>query len=186
MKSRHFIGSACALISLGLAPVLAVASPDDQLISFKIYNDPNTPSLGLRYEVFFDLSAVDEDSKSVGWQINEIAFRRYDSYGHVENEWSEVLPEVLTADGLWWVDHASVEEPVLSEFVLPPAVYGTAAVSLGTAGDLSYSLEGQVYEAAPGGPPFPLTAAIDIYAQEDEIPEPDLDDEEEPVEPKIV
>jgi hypothetical protein len=117
----------------------------------------------------------------VGWEIQTIEFHQ-PLGAKLYSVWSEDLPYV-PGDGLWWVDHTDPQDPVRSEFVLPPAMSGTADASEPEVDDLDYELEGETYTPPPGGPPFSVTASLTYYFAMHEDPEdPEEEGEDEPAE----
>ena len=96
---------------------------------------------------------------------------------------ADVFYTYLVQNGLWWIKHADPEDPVLSEFLLPPLLEGVAKAEDPGNDDLEYMVEGVTYDPPPGGPPFEPTAALDYqYALVGQKTPPEEGDDE-PVEP---
>jgi len=184
MKIRVFAGLSCALIAFSLSESVIMATPSDQSINYSIYFDVNDLSQGVYYDYTIDLSPVAQDGNSIGWSIDQVTFHRHETETKGENVWYEEFPEVLSPDGLWWIDYVDPENPTIDEFLMPPAVTGDAQSIWMPNETIMYWLVGIYYY--PCGPsPFPVTGAVKIRVREEGDPDqkPDLDDIPPPVRP---
>lgn len=184
MKIRIFAGLSCALVALSLSGSVSLATPTEQSINYSIYVDENDLSQGIYYDYTLDLSPVAQDGNSIGWSIDRVTFHRHETDTKDENIWSEEFPEVLSPDGLWWIDHVDAENPTIEEFLMPPAVTGDARSLWLPDEVIMYWFMGIYYESC-GSSPFPVTGAVRIRVQEEGDPaqKPDLDDIPPPVRP---
>jgi hypothetical protein len=107
------------------------------------------------------LAASDGNCSATGWAITTLEIRQLDPNNGPDTVWTKADPNVPTADGLWWVNHASVANPHAGEFVLPPHLVGTATATDSNGTDLEYDFVGVTYTppATPTSPPYAVTAA---------------------------
>ena len=161
-SNTKILGAVCSVAALLLAASKAVADdplpeiPTNYNVVYRIHDDPNDPNSPITFAVWLKLTSRDVDGHSVGWEIDEIRFRDPNSSG--DTIWTESDPDVPTADGLWWVEHDDVENPLLKEFGDPPHLKGTAAANDPNDVDLDYDFQGSTYS---GSPPWSSTAGLD-------------------------
>ena len=171
-------------VTLALIPVAAAnAVPNEQTISFEIYETPTDPDsdvvfaveLSLEFDNYFEFG--EGPNGSVGWEITNAKFILPDSGGDIV--WNEAYPDVA----IWWVSHADVHNPAIAEFVEPPLVSGTATPVDQNEDDLDYDFEGEVYSppAPPGEPPHEVTGSLTYTFQRALEPEPIEEADDEPV-----
>lgn len=174
-----------SLLAVGVFPAIAAALPDDYTMVYQMRETPTDPHSDLTFRVTLKLSADQADGDDVGWKVTEILIDQYDLDGNVSDTWSELVPFVDTADGLWWVLHADFDNLLEIEFDLPPVVSGTMPAKSPTTEDLDYSFNGEVYSPPPppGGSPYMFTTAATYMFVLAETEETIGDEEEEPVEP---
>ncbi len=158
------------------------ATPADRTVAYRIYADPANPQGGLLFTVALRLSASTTSGSAVAWEVEEADIVQYASGGNPSRKWSEPSPTVSTADGLWWVTHADPENPLLSEFTMPPSISGVAGAEDPQEPDLEYSIVGRVYVPPPTGAHFLITAALDYVFTEVGSAEPEEEDDDEPAE----
>lgn len=157
--------------------------PPDRVAEFVLHVDPEDPESAVEFVVGMRLKAADSDGDYIGWEVEEIRIKRFDSEGTKTDEWSEPLPSLDTTDGLWWILHADPGGPSPKDFVLPPPLEGVATPGPGGTKTLAYVLEGKPYTPPPGGVPYSTTAALGVKftLQGDTVPI-----EDEPEEPADV
>ena len=154
-----------------VAPILAAtflgagtarALPDDQTIDFSIYLNPTDPESEVVFVVRLELAAQSSSAGQVGWDVTEIRFTRPMKYAFPDKVWVESSPVVDSPDGLWWIGHADVEDPVIGEFVMPTWLVGTATPEDPAEDDLEYDFVGVTYSPPewPQTPPHETTAAL--------------------------
>ena len=119
-------------IILGLASVCVLGTVSDasalamnKTIRYTIHEDPQDPQSTVIYHVEVDLTDVDSDPEAIAWEVLEIRITKKDSNGDIT--WTETSPAVDSSDGNWWVKHADLQNPQLSEFTVPELIDGTAA-----------------------------------------------------------
>lgn len=176
---RMWAGFVAAMAVVTTNVTAWAALPNDRTITYAIHETPTDPLSAVVFIVRLDASAVvagvDEDS--IGWDITSATFTQPDAGG--DTVWTVVDPALGTPDGLWWVDHADIHKPTLGEFVLPPALVGTANPADPLDDDLEYDLVGVSY---PGRLPYNVTARLDYtFALAAEPETPIEDGQEDPV-----
>lgn len=170
----------CALaISLGVA---AEARPPDFVIQFNLHEEVGVPTSDKDFLVTMGLLKDEQDGDEIGWEVQVVTIRELDGNGATVNTWSTTSPDVDTADGLWWIEHADPDSPVNSEFLVPPLIDGTAPHVNPTEASMAFSFEGSVYVAPPGGAPFSDTASLTTLLHVAGDPDPTKEEEDEPVE----
>jgi hypothetical protein len=157
--------------------------PNTWIAVYQLHETPTDPNSRVTYKVRLDLASEDTDCASVGWRIDSIEVRQV-HLDSSETVWREAAPEVSSPDGLWWVAHANVSSPQMSEFVLPPFLSGVAEAETQQVPDLAYALEGAVYTPPepPNMPPYDITAAVNYEFRLVSETEPMANGEEEPLE----
>lgn len=135
-----------AALSVMLGADTAKALPDAQTIEYNIYETPNDPQSEVIFAVSLELEADQQilgrgRGGSVGWYVSEIRLTEPGQEGNPDVVWVEDAPMVDTLDGLWWIDHANLSVPDISDFVMRPAFEGTAVAVDLTEDDLDYVLE---------------------------------------------
>jgi hypothetical protein len=176
----------CVGLSLGVVVCLqgfAVGQlPASRTVTLNIYEDPNDPESPVQTEIVLEVSAVEQDGDSVGWQVDSLSVARAVSDGTVA-VWEQPLPDVVSADGLWWVDHADTQAPVTEEFAVVPWMAGVAESLDPRFTDLEFDLAGEVYTPPPEGAPFEVTTSLSYALRASSPDEPvDDSDDDEPVE----
>jgi len=158
----------CAVGALFLSSLVVSAAsaqippqPVSQTVVYRIHDDPNDPESAIVFTVMLLLELEAADGDSIGWEITKIQFRQPGQNGGADTIWIKPHPDVPTADGLWWVEHADRDNPQLKEFDEPPHLVGTAASQDPSGTDLEYGFEGVSYAPPPGGAPWDPTAALD-------------------------
>jgi len=139
-------GSRIVLWVIGATPLLCAqnvramyALPADQLVRYEMHEDPNDSESEVVLFAALYLSAQSSDSEAVGWLIVDVLI--IETSGQ-HREWVDFSPYVGTPDGLWWVVHTHIQDPVASEFDVPPFLEGTAAGLYNTSTGLEYSVGG--------------------------------------------
>jgi len=160
MRNTMFISGLLGSLMGGWGSTAVGQMPANQTVSFKMHSNPADPNSAVDFTVTLSLTATEISSGSVGWTVSEIQFVRPGVGGAPDQSWAVTFPIVLTADGLWWVQHADPAAPEVSEFSLPPYVAGVASALDPADEDLSYALQGHPYSPPPGGAPFLRTAAL--------------------------
>lgn len=163
MYSRLCPAIAIAMGSLAMTVSPVQALPGNQEILFSIYEDPADPESDLVLTIHLVLSAVDSSPTAVAWDVTKVALTQPDLNGGGATVTVDLSPSVDTPDGLWWIKHADLEDPKVSEFLLPPLVAGTAVEQNASNPELvDYEFEGTVYvpPPSPEEPSFQVTAAM--------------------------
>jgi hypothetical protein len=151
---RVTIGLVAAAIAVGSAST-ALAS---QSISYRIHETPEDPNSAIAFVVTLTVDEADRDGDKVGWEVHEAYIEQPGTPG---GAWLKSAPLVWTTDGLWWITHADPDNPVLEEFVLPPAITGTALVQSQGTENLNFELAGTVYNQQVNGTPYAVNGALD-------------------------
>jgi hypothetical protein len=138
------------------APLPAEATTQE--VVYRIHDDPNDPNSPITFTIWLSLKQADVDEDSIGWEITRVRFREV---GYQDTLWTESDPNVPTADGLWWVNHADPNAPLLEEFVKPPHLTGVADAEDQLDPDLDYEFQGVTYTPPPAGEPWDPTGALD-------------------------
>lgn len=167
-----------------LYPESARAQTLDFTVEYDLRETPGDPNSDITHRVILGLIDDSRDGDNVGWEVAVLTIRELDENGDVRDSWTKDYPTVDTADGLWWIEHADPDEPVMDEFVVLPRIYDTAKALDPGDSDLDFDFEGHVYEEPPGGPPFGTTASLDSFLRlaETPAPPPKKDENDEPVE----
>jgi hypothetical protein len=150
----------CAVACIVAPTALAASLPDDRWVLYEMHSLPIDPQSDISFQVYVHLHAVERNGQWVGWEVAELVLIDHVD-GKSDRSWSIAAPYVDTGDGLWQVEHADPEQPRQEEFVLPPLIYGQAVADDPEEPDLSFTFEGVPYTPPPGGPPYPITAALD-------------------------
>lgn len=181
MNPKWITRGICALaLLLFAAPVMA--DPAGRKVSYKVYNDPAEPESGVRYKVTIELAFVIEDSGWTAWEVLEIRVSQFDEMGEIVNQWIESLPEVRSYDNYWWIDHQDPEDPQTYEFTMPPEIAGLAPSVDTEVPDLAYTLEGVACDVWCSTDKYVVPTFTSLRFQLSGSPEPDIDEDEEPVE----
>lgn len=135
------------------------AAVNTEIVSFGIYDDPSDEqNRKLIYWIVLYLEEDDRDANSIGWRVVKVKIIEFNDPG-ADRDWIDLSPTVDTSDGLWWVDHADLNDPQPEEFVMPPFVDGTAdSQGAQEEADLDYEFEGVELVASQSW--FAVTAAL--------------------------
>ncbi|MCH8149803.1 MAG: hypothetical protein IH987_17765 [Planctomycetes bacterium] len=181
MKTRN-----CATILAAVFVFCGVADarPPDYAITFNLHETIGDPTSDIEFTVTMGLMKEEQNGDDIGWQVQIVTIRELDDNGNVIDTWFKTQPNVDTSDELWWIEHADPDNPVNSEFLIPPLIYGTAGHVNTTEPSLEFEFEGDLYVAPPGGPPFDDTASLTTLLQEpgNPPPPPKKNETDEPVE----
>lgn len=161
---------------------LMATPPTHMVVTYSIHDDPQDPESDVVFRITLGLDRFDYNATSIGWEISEAQF---ETVGGTEMIWTAAYPYVDSLDGLWWTDHADVDNPVLAEFLVPPTLEGTAEAKNSEDPDLDYLFAGNVYTppAPPGQPPFGSATGSSTFSfLIDGDEEPMEEGEAEPVE----
>lgn len=171
-----------AVASALATPSAQAVLPPDQVVEYHLRENPADPQSAVLVTIRLELSAVDQDASTVGWEITHAHFDQYTSLGEPVASWSIERPEVDTVDGLWWVAHEHPEEPSATDFTTAPSVSGAAPRVTGTGPDLLFSLApgalASQYQSYYGGAVAGLTYALQEEGDEDDL----ADGQSEPAE----
>lgn len=135
--------------------------PDNRLVTYDIRKDPYDPDSNVIYSIVLDITAIEVDGNSVGWEVSDISIHKVNFLEQIISTRSEAYPLLNTTDGLWWIEHSDPLIPAIDEFVMPPLMSGNAVSSDPNVDDLNYDLEGVTYVEPLKGPLFVTTAALD-------------------------
>ena len=182
IKSLSRIGMVSCLVAL--SPQLVRTAAAEEVITYKIREDPQDSSSMVVFEVSLELRALEQDGNSIGWNINAAEFTQMVD-GKPGSVWTKAAP---LGNNKWWVEHADPSNPVPEEFDEVPFMQGAAVAGDPNDPDLDYDLEGFVYTGYP--PPYSgkvsswtyaFTRANETKPAEEGEDEPvEIDGEEEP------
>ena len=183
MKLKNVVPMSLSILtvcSLYQAEVHAI--PPDVTVQYNLRETPGDPLSDVTHHLILGLFEDSRDGDNVGWEVAILTIHELDENGDVIYRWSKGYPTVDTTDGLWWIEHADPDNPVMEEFVLPPRIYDCALALDPGVSNLDFDIEGKTYSEPPGGPPFDTTGSLDIFLRLAETPPPDpekdVDDEE--------
>ncbi|MCH9003152.1 MAG: hypothetical protein IIC02_11310 [Planctomycetes bacterium] len=172
--------SALAVLMFGTESAQALTP--DFVVQYNLRETPGDPLSDVTHRVIIGLFEDSRNGDNVGWEAAILTIHELDEIGNVAYRWSKGYPTVDTTDGLWWIEHADPDNPVMKEFMLPPRIYGTALALDPGVSDLDFDIAGNVYIEPPGGAPFENTGSLNSFLQLAETPPPapekDVDDEE--------
>ncbi len=154
-------------------------SPPDQQVTYYLREVPEQAQSPVVFDIVLTLSAQAVSGKSVGWHIDRIAYHQ--RTGSAVLTWTEEMPVVNSADGLWWIQHATAAAPEVREFVKPPLLVGTALAERPENPALNYSFVGADYTGTPSLP-FANTGALTFTFVVDGESTPTEEGENEPTE----
>jgi len=181
MRSIQLV-AACGVLILGRSSAVGMELPAGQTITFYFHETPTDPDSPIKTAIHLRLTAIERSSDAVGWRIAQVHFERALSDGTVA-EWREDLPDVISDDGLWWVEHEEPTNPQRSEFKVLPWLVGTAETQDAKFSDLDYDVIG---EAPPANSIYATTARVSYRLQAANPSEPiepvNDDNDDEPVE----
>lgn len=122
-------------------------------VTYSIHEDPQDPESEVVFTIKLKLVADQIEEDQVGWDVKRVTIEQF---GEDSRIWIDQPPNVDTADELWWVQHADMENPVAADFVQPPRLFGVANAQAQEYDDLEYDIVGLVYTPppAPEQPPF--------------------------------
>ena len=184
MNAKRITTIFLSIVLVGGAFTVAMALPDDYIVTYDIYDDPSDPNRQVVFSIELSLTAVSGNSCQSGscgnvkWEVESIEFRQPQSGG--DRVWVEGSPVLDTFDGYWWVYHDDRDAPDVSEFDMPPYAEGTATAQDPQDVDLYYWFEGKQYNDPP---PFEDTVGLVFQMAEEPTKEPVADcppDEPEP------
>ena len=118
LAGTFLLGAQASTVKAGL--------PADDGVRYTMRETPEDPESDIVFTAELALKAIDSDGDSIGWKITTMEFRQPATTTEPEYIWVEGAPSVPSPDGLWWIDHADHHSPDLAEFVLSPALTGTA------------------------------------------------------------
>jgi hypothetical protein len=127
-----------SLVSLAAAQS---SLPPDQSIRYRVHANPADANSAVVFDIILDLSARQREGENVGWGIESLEFQQ-PVVGNDPRVWVATLPPVQTADGLWWVQHQSADDPQIGEFLQPPLLVGTAVPVDPANSNFDYAIEG--------------------------------------------
>jgi hypothetical protein len=182
LKEKTMKSLVLAMSTFVLIEQAAIASlPDDQTVYYYIREDPQDEQSDVIFEVALDINPSQVSSHAVEWSVARARFIEIDSNGEPISSWTDADPSVVSSNGLWWVEHVDVEDPIVAEFNLPPEISGTADKDQ-EGDDLGYAFEtgtlGAGKSAMYGGYVAAITHQFILAAEQ----EPIVDGEDEPVE----
>ncbi len=191
--SRHglVLCAVSGLLALGgfsaepaAASAVCPAAVNTEIVSYGIYDDPSDEqNRELIYWIVLYLEESDRDSNSIGWAVDKVKIIEFNDPA-ADRDWIDLSPTVDTSDGLWWVDHADLNDPQPEEFVMPPFVDGTAdAQGPQELPYLDYDFEG--VDLALSEYYFTVTAALTFIFTEENETTPLIERTFEPVEVEI-
>ena len=154
----------------------ALAANPDQVIVYKIREDPSDTKSAVVFEVSLELTNMDQDGNAIGWRIDLAKFVQIVAGGS-NIEWTKEKP----LGSLWWVEHAALSDPQLEEFDEVPLLQGTAESVDPQNQDLNYDLEGTPYTSSPLSYSGRVTALTYTFTKAGQA-EPEEEGDDEPVE----
>ena len=133
--------------------------PNGRTLTYDVRKDS-----ALIYQYEMHVTAQQQVGNSIGWAVDSVTVREFDANEQVIGTWIDSIPNVASADGLWWATHADPANPVLSEFAVSPRIDGTAGA------DMDYEFEGQ---GTPAGANANVLVALVLWLQSHPVPDVD-------------
>jgi hypothetical protein len=165
-----------AAVSLG-GPSRATMN---KVITYRVYDDPSDQqNREAIWEIRLYVTESESDQDSIGWAIGKIEV--VDLSVDPDKVYTDQSPTVDTADGLWWVTHADLEDPQVAEFDDAPPLSGTADAPDPQEPDLEYELAGAEL-SSPEDTYFGVCAGLDVWLKLVTEGDPALNRPREPVE----
>lgn len=148
----RFLAGFCLVVLVASSNVMATP-PESRIVVFSMHEDPQDPESDVVFRVTLSLSRDSYNETSIGWEVAEAQF---ETVGASPILWSAEYPALDTQDGLWWTDHADVDAPLITEFLVPPYMEGEAVVKGTQDPNLNYAFGGNTYmpPEAPATPPY--------------------------------
>ncbi len=183
-RSNVSLVSLSTLMVFTLYPDVAQALIPDFTVTYNLRETPGDPFSDITFTITLGLMKDTVDGDDIGWEVAVITIRELDENGDVLDRWSMADPFVDTNDNLWWITHADPDNPVNSEFVLPPWIHDCASSPDTGVSDLDFDFQGNTYNEPPGGPPYDTTGSLDAFLRlaETPPPQPKKDDDDADVE----
>lgn len=177
----RFLAGICLVLLVASSNVMATP-PESQIVVFSMHEDPQDPESDVVFRVTLSLALDSFNTTSIGWAVSEAQF---ETVGASPILWSVENPALDTQDGLWWTDHADVDAPVITEFLVPPYMEGEAVVKGTQGANLDYAFGGNTYvpPEAPATPPYgsnTASASFSFFVQGESVSL--AEGEDEPVE----
>ena len=162
----------------------ADARPPDFTLTVNVRETEGDHESPIEFTVTMGLMKDTVDGNDIGWKVIVVTIREMDDEGNVLNTWTKNSPDVNTADGLWWIEHADPDAPVNSEFLVTPLISGTAPSPNPSVVSLVFEFEGAIYVAPPEGAPYDDTSSLTMLLRDEGTPPPPpkKDVEDEPAE----
>jgi hypothetical protein len=148
------------LMTLGAIGALTIATlnvpaalatlPDDQTISYEIYEEPGDQESGVVLTFELSIKAVSVDGNIVEWIAHNLVIEEYNASGAVTARWLDPVCTFSSGNGKWAVEHDDPGSPALIEFENPPLLEGAAepqTPSQSSDPELIYSLAGAYCDA---------------------------------------
>lgn len=151
-------------VVLFVSPSRATATPpENHVVVFSMHEDPQDPESDVVFRVTLALDRASYNSTSIGWEVAEAQF---ETVVGTPILWAVDYPELDTQDGLWWTDHADVDAPDITEFLVPPYMEGEAVVKGSQDPNLDYAFGGNTYvpPEAPATPPYGSNTASTSFS----------------------
>lgn len=166
----------CMAVALIGKPAAVNASITEQVVTYNILEDSSDPQSDVIFSVTFEMTQAGQMNDSIGWQVLSAYFEQPLASGG-SRVWKTDSVKVDTSDGLWWVEHENTDDPIPSEFDVPPAVLGTAAPYNGQfASSLIYDFAGL------SGSPGLDKARVQYSFKLDDEEDPEAEDDDDIVE----
>lgn len=168
-----------AIVSIAISASAYAALPvkPDQVIVYKIREEPQDANSAVVFEVSLELTNMDQDGNAIGWQIELAKFVQIVA-GGANIEWTQEKP---LGSSLWWVEHAVPSEPQLEEFDEVLRLQGTAESVDPQNHELNYDLEGIPYTSSPLAYSGRVTALTYTFTKAGQAA-PEEEGDDEPVE----
>lgn len=162
-----------------LQAAVAVAADPDYTVQFNLRATPGEPMSAVTHRIILGLMEDSRSGDDIGWHVTILTVRELDGQGEVVRTWSMANPFVDTADGLWWITHNDADNPMNSEFTMPPRIVDTIPHA-GSEPALDFELVGETYSSQ--SPPFADTGSLTYRLAEENETEPIKEEEEEEIE----
>ncbi len=155
LQSAHWARSGAVCITLLSAMTGALGA--DQIVSYNLYDDPNAQNPVLEWRIVLELEETNSSAASIGYTILSVVVIEVNQAPTANRRWTDSAPSVDTADGLWWVKHDDLNDPLVGEFTMPPFVEGTADAESASDPNMDYDFEGIANGPVP---PFDPTQGL--------------------------
>ena len=137
-----------AVVCAAGSGIAQAALPADIDVVYYLRETPSNPESDILYRIGFELTAVSQDGDFVAWKIAELTIIELGVTALDDRVWVEVEPDLSAYEGVWWVEHANPEKPVVAEFADVPYFDGLATAEDPNDADMEYELKAGYCDAS--------------------------------------